>query len=83
MTTTGDRAAPARPRGARGVSLGTVAAAVLLGAWLSIAAFHPFTPAVPQPGLDGSWVAALGEAADRGLRWGPTSPSPTAPRPRW
>ena len=71
MTTTGDRAAPARPRGARGVSLGTVAAAVLLGAWLSIAAFHPFTPAVPQPWLDGSWVAALGEAADRGLRWGP------------
>lgn len=47
-----------------------VAAALCLAAWMAVAVFRPFIPAVPQMGLDGSWVAALGEAADRHLRWG-------------
>lgn len=47
-----------------------VGAAVGLGAWMAVSAFHPFTPALPQLGLDASWVAAMGEAADKGLRWG-------------
>ncbi len=32
--------------------------------------FHPLTPALPLPGIDASWVAVMGEAADRPARWG-------------
>ncbi len=71
MTSTDDQTAPRRPAAAGGGdALRSAAAAVLLGAWLPLAAFHPFTPALPQLGLDASWVAVLGEAADRSLRWG-------------
>jgi hypothetical protein len=59
---------PERLRRAR--VLRDVAVAVCLAAWMAVAVFRPFIPAVPQMGLDGSWVAALGEAADRHLRWG-------------
>ena len=45
-------------------------AALVLGGWIALSAFQPFEPALPQDGLDASWVAAVGEAADRGLRWG-------------
>ena len=37
---------------------------------MAIAVFRPFVTAAPQVGLDASWIAALGEAADRHLRWG-------------
>ncbi len=45
-------------------------AALCLAAWMAVVVFQPFISAVPQLGLDGSWVTALGEAADRHLRWG-------------
>lgn len=74
MTSTSDRPDPPgspRPntRGRAGAAA-SVAAAVGLGAWIAVSAFHPFTPALPLLGLDASWVAAMGEAADEGLRWG-------------
>ncbi|WP_237477227.1 hypothetical protein [Lichenibacterium dinghuense] len=62
---------PDRPPKGRRSTAGAAAVAVTLGGWLAVAAFRPFTPAVPQPGLDASWVAVMGEAAARGLRWGP------------
>ena len=46
-----------------------LAAALLLGLWLA-AAMQAFTPDLPHAGLDASWVAVMGEAADRGLHWG-------------
>ncbi len=56
----------------RGYSLFVVPTlAVILGSWIALSTFAPFTTAVPQLGLDASWVAVMGEAADRGLRWGP------------
>ncbi len=42
----------------------------LLSLCVALFTFHPMTPAVPQWGLDASWVTVMGEAADRHLRWG-------------
>ncbi len=73
MTFTSDRPAPPEPPTRRTRVAGaaaSAAAAVGLGAWVAVSAFRPFTPVMPQLGLDASWVAAMGEAADKGLRWG-------------
>ena len=48
----------------------TALAATLFAVWVMISAFHPFHPTLPQAGLDASWVATMGEATDRGWRWG-------------
>ena len=45
-------------------------ATLLLSLCVVLFAFHPMTPAVPQWGLDASWVTVMGEAASRHLRWG-------------
>ncbi len=45
-------------------------AILLLSLCVALFAFHPMTPAVPQWGLDASWVTVMGEAASRHLRWG-------------
>ena len=36
----------------------------------AILCFRPLTPSMPQIGLDASWVAVMGEAAERHLAWG-------------
>ena len=60
----------ASPRPARGASPAVRAAvAVALGLWMALAT-QAFTPDLPHTGLDASWVAVMGEAADRGWRWG-------------
>ncbi len=46
------------------------AASLLLCAAVLIFVFQPFTPAMPRAGFDPSWVAVMGEAADRPARWG-------------
>lgn len=58
---------------ARGVRSFLLPAAIpaVLAIWLAISTFSPLTTAIPQLGLDASWVAVMGEAADWGLRWGP------------
>ncbi len=54
----------------RASALRDAAAAVGLAVWMAVSVFRPFITAVPQVGLDASWATALGEAADRHLRWG-------------
>ena len=54
----------------RAPALRDAAAAIGLAVWMAVTVFRPFITAVPQVGLDASWIAALGEAADRHLRWG-------------
>ena len=54
-------------------------AILLLSLCLALFAFHPMTPAVPQWGLDASWVAVMGEAANRHLRWGADLAFPYGP----
>ena len=46
------------------------AISLLLCAAILIFVFHPFSPALPRAGIDPSWVAVMGEAADRPARWG-------------
>ncbi len=53
-----------------GLRLPKSVAVLLLSLCTALFAFHPMTPAVPQWGLDASWVTVMGEAADRHLRWG-------------
>ncbi len=45
-------------------------AILILSLCVALFAFHPMSPAVPQWGLDASWVTVMGEAAERHLRWG-------------
>ena len=45
-------------------------AALLLAAVATVFVFHAGLPALPRDGLDPSWVAVMGEAADRPARWG-------------
>ncbi len=52
-----------------GLTVATIT--ILSGLWIVISAFSPFTTTAPQLGLDASWVAVMGEAANQGLRWGP------------
>ncbi len=42
----------------------------MLGALAAVFVFQPLTPALPRAGIDPSWVAAMGEAADRPARFG-------------
>ena len=48
----------------------TAMAAGLLTAIGVVFVFGCFTPGLPQAGIDPSWIAVLGEAADRPARWG-------------
>ena len=43
---------------------------LVLGGTAAVYVFHPFTPALPRAGIDPSWVAAMGELADRPTRFG-------------
>ncbi len=45
-------------------------AAALLGTAALVFVFRAFTPTFPQPGLDPSWIAVMGRAADVPERWG-------------
>ncbi len=48
----------------------TLVSAVVLGGFAAVFVFHPLTPALPRAGIDPSWVAVMGEAADRPARFG-------------
>ena len=45
-------------------------AALLLAAVAAVFVFRAGLPTFPQDGLDPSWIAVMGEAADRPARWG-------------
>ncbi len=48
----------------------TLGSAMVLGGFAAVFVFHPLTPALPRAGIDPSWVAVMGEAADRPARFG-------------
>ncbi|RYC29153.1 hypothetical protein D3273_25475 [Lichenibacterium minor] len=48
----------------------TLVSAVVLGGFAAVFVFHPLTPALPRAGIDPSWIAVMGEAADRPARFG-------------
>ncbi|MGI3903486.1 MAG: hypothetical protein ACRYGP_19520 [Janthinobacterium lividum] len=52
------------------MSVRAMVSSLLLCAAVLIFVFHPFTPELPRAGIDPSWVAVMGEAADRPARWG-------------
>ena len=64
-----DPAAPTPPAPRAATRAVRSVATLALGLWMA-AAVQAFTPDLPHAGLDASWVAAMGEFADRGLRWG-------------
>lgn len=47
-----------------------LASTLILGGFAAVFVFHPLTPALPRAGIDPSWVAVVGEAADRPARFG-------------
>ena len=52
------------------VWVGSLASTLVLAGVAAIFVFHPLTPALPRAGIDPSWVAVMGELADRPTRFG-------------
>ena len=50
--------------------MGVAGAGLLLAAVAAVFVFHAGLPTLPRDGLDPSWIAVMGEAADRPARWG-------------